>query len=327
MLGAGDNEYSGAPDGAPNIASARLRPISRCPWLGPLRLVPCRAGRRPDLLDRAGAGQFAAFLQPPLQLRQDARRVLVLPDRVPVGGHIGVRGDRDSETPDRQHDLQIEERRHERAVGQGDAAQACEAVTANHPVERLGAARQLAAKQRDDAFVAGGHGSPGGKGGDLTREHERVVHQVNVADAGQGADVSVLAGRRAEQRRLGIGLLEILRDHGRLRYRLAVDLQQRDAADRMVLVELHRAVGRRLLDRDVGEALGVDLHPYSRRIGTDSPGMELHFKITSRIYSLRVTFLYSFRPTLALFWQSVLQITFLATSSSSTPLSSAAMFL
>jgi hypothetical protein len=27
----------------------------------------------------------------------------------------------------------------------------------------------------------------------------------------------------------------------------------------------------------------------------------IHFKISSRIYSLRVTFLYSFRPTLALF--------------------------
>src|SRR5690348_8395050 len=44
----------------------------------------------------------------------------------------------------------------------------------------------------------------------------------------------------------------------------------------MVLIELHRAVSRRLLDRDVGEALGVDLHPYSRRVGTDIPGMELH---------------------------------------------------
>jgi hypothetical protein len=53
-----------------------------------------------------------------------------------------------------------------------------------------------------------------------------------------------------------------------------------------------------------------------------------HFKIISRTYSVPSTVLYSFRPTLALFCNSVVPMTFLATSSCSTTLSNAAaMFL
>ncbi len=88
--------------------------------------------------------------------------------------------------------------------------------------------------------------------------------------------MGVLARRRAQQGRLGVDLLEILGDHRRLRDGVSVDLQRRDAAERTVFVELLRKDEGRLLGGDIGETLGVDLHPHPRRVRTDVPGTELH---------------------------------------------------
>jgi len=48
-------------------------------------------------------------------------------------------------------------------------------------------------------------------------------------------------------------------------------------------------------------AASVSAEEHARFLAAFDDGSQFHFKISSRIYSLRRTFLYSFRPTLALF--------------------------
>jgi hypothetical protein len=82
---------------------------------------------------------------------------------------------------------------------------------------------------------------------------------------------------RCESARLGIDLLEVFADHLGLGDHIAGrQLQHRDAAERRGLAPGQGGKGRRPLERDVLDALGVDLHPHLGGIGAEVAGIELH---------------------------------------------------
>ena len=108
----------------------------------------------------------------------------------------------------------------------------------------------------------------------MTGQHEDVVYDVDVAKAGQHADMRGLARRRSQQRRLGMDLFEIFRDHLGFRNRVAIDIKNRNASDRESLAEFWHAPMFWKFDDDARNALDVDLHADTGGIGAEISGIE-----------------------------------------------------
>ena len=194
----------------------------------------------------------------------------VLLDRRPIGRHLGLARDGILDVDRRDDILDQEEGGNERAVGDGQAAEHREPVRADIVLQRLDAAHHLAGQQIADAVVAGGAAG-------LAGEHKHVVHQIDVGQARDGADGRGLTRRVAQKARPRIDLLEVLRDHLGFRDDGAVgQFQRRDAPDRRGLPPVRGAETRRPLQRDVLDALGVDLHPDLGRVRAEIAGIELH---------------------------------------------------
>src|SRR5512135_3924661 len=73
-----------------------------------------------------------------------------------------------------------------------------------------------------------------------------------------------------------MGLFKIFRDHLGFGNRVPIGLEYRNSADREFLAEFWHAPIRRLFESDVGNALGVDLHPHPCSIGAEVDGIEFH---------------------------------------------------
>src|SRR5205814_9089168 len=101
-----------------------------------------------------------------------------------------------------------------------------------------------------------------------------VVYDVDVADAGKHADMCGFSRTASQQRRFGMDLFEIFRDHFGFRYDVAIDIENRNTPDRKSLAKFWHAPIRRLFESDVRNALGINLHPYPRRVGAEIGGIE-----------------------------------------------------
>src|SRR5579864_2852844 len=85
-----------------------------------------------------------------------------------------------------------------------------------------------------------------------------------------------LARRGSQQRRFGIDIFEIFRDHPGFRNRVAIDIEYRDTSDRKSLAEFWHAPISRLFESYVRNALGVDLHADTGGIRAEISGIEFH---------------------------------------------------
>src|SRR5262249_23694021 len=153
-----------------------------------------------------------------------------------------------------------EETWHERAVRQRDAAAAGKTILADESVERFEVSLDFDDELRAHAIVACGGRCSTRPSPCLTGQREGVAYDLDVAKAGQDADMRGLARRRSQQRRLGIDLFEIFRDHLGFRDRVAIDIENRNASDRKSLAEFWHAPMFWKFDNDVRNAFGVDLH-------------------------------------------------------------------
>ncbi len=142
-----------------------------------------------------------------MKFEQHSSRVFVLLDCSPIGSDTCNCRNRRLDADGRQDIADQEESRHERAIRQRDATAAGEAIRADEFVERLDVPHHLAGEQVADTIVACGGGCLTGQGACLTGQHEHVVHDIDVANAGKHADVRGLARRGSQQRRFGIDLL------------------------------------------------------------------------------------------------------------------------
>ena len=195
-----------------------------------------------------------------MQFDQHLGGVLVLLDGRPIGGDLGRVRDRIFYAHRRQHVLNQEQRRDQGAVGHGQASRDGEAVLPDIVLQRLQTTDHLSAQQGD-------HGGVAGRLPRLAAEHEHVVHQVDVGDPRDRADLGGLARGRAQHRGLRIEFFQIFRDHLGLRNDVAAQVQHRDPGQGRGLVELAGQKSGRQFDVDVGNGLGVDLHPHLGGIG------------------------------------------------------------
>src|SRR3984885_15205597 len=89
-----------------------------------------------------------------------------------------------------------------------------------------------------------------------------------------------LARSDSQQRRFGMDLFEIFRDHFGFRHHVAIDIENRNTSDRKSLAEFWHAPMFWQFEDDVRNALGVDLHAYAGRIRAEIGGIEFHHDLT-----------------------------------------------
>src|SRR5215472_6327159 len=246
----------------------------------PLRRVP----GGPEPLNLTTSDLFTAFFKAMVKFDQHSCRVFVLLDCSPIGSDICKRRNRRPDADSRHDIFDKEESRHERAICQRDATAAGEAITADEFVERLEVPHHLTGELLADSIIACKGGCSTAQGACLTGQHEDVVYDVDVAKAGKHADMRGLARSGSQQRRFWIDLFEIFRDHLGFRQYVAMNIENWNASDRKSLAEFwHAPIFRWQFEDDVRNALGVDLHADTGRIGAEISGIEIHHQLTPSV--------------------------------------------